>query len=81
MTKGASGQVRGGQAVVALMVWEKGGWVLLMGILSDGVTRNKSSGRVRDVAKGNMKIDVKIMIMRREVDMTCWEVIVQADLC
>ena len=52
-----------------------------MGILRDGVTRDKSGGKVRDNTKGNIKIDVKIMMMRREVDMTCREVVVQADLC
>ena len=54
---------------------------MLMGILRDGVVRVKSGGKVKDVAKGNLKIDVKIVMMRREVDMTCREVIVQADLC
>ena len=51
-----------------------------MGMLSDGVRSDNSGGKVRDVAKGNLKIDVKIMMTRKEVDMTCREVIVQADL-
>lgn len=54
---------------------------MLMGRLRDGVKRDKSGGKVKDVAKGNLKIDVKIMMRHREVDMTCREVIVQADLC
>ena len=66
---------------MALMVWDEGAWVMLMGILRDGVIRDKSDGKVRDFAKGRMKIDVKIMMTRREVDMTCREVLVQADLC
>ena len=40
-----------------------------MGILRDGVTREKSWGKVRDVAKGSRKIVVKRMMTRREVDM------------
>ena len=52
-----------------------------MGILRDGVTRDKLGGKVSDVAKGSMKVDVKIMMRRREVDMTCRKVVVQADLC
>ena len=51
-----------------------------MGTVRDGVRRDKSGGRVRDVAKGNVRIDVRIMMRRREVDMTCREVIVLADV-
>lgn len=69
MAKGAGGQVWGGQGVVALMFWEGGGWVVLMGIVRDGVTRDKSCGKVRDVTKGSMKHVVKTMMTRREVDM------------
>ena len=51
-----------------------------MGLLRDRVRRDKSGGKVRDVAKGSMKIDVKIMMTcRGRHDMP--DVIVQADLC
>ena len=41
---------------------------MLMGLLRDRVRMDNSGGKVRHVAKGSMKIDVKIMMTRREVD-------------
>lgn len=70
MVKGVGGQVWvGGQRIEVSKVWEEGRWVTLVGSVRDGATRGEPSGKVRDVAKGSRKIDVKRAMTSREVHM------------